>query len=535
MNVQVPRGVDWSATYCRPTTHKKPKSRKYQDLNAYFVSSIIASGGRTTVHTSTLRSLFGGDYRRFIERLIENNVISVKSYLTGGNVVESYSVGESAKEYRLINVAGFENYTISEPSTIRQIKKARVKQLRFTLATHPHLRREYDFICSLSFDLEGATRFLRETYKPVDMVKASRWIISNYGAWGVRLIRAAISNDRRTFKGLSKKLKLTGAYRASDIRKLAEDYRALKTRLHEAEKWNLIQASNDKDEYISISYSKRTNRVHSNLTSTPKNIRKFLTLQGEPLSEIDASNCQWALLMSYERFNLKRATIVFNKKVLKTIKETTKDGGGLWSPTTHQHPHTILLHSLEREDASIVALLESGYFRETIHKEAERTVRRLNLGAQRPTLYPIPDEKKTKQRLISRVLFDRPDAPYLKDEVVVMVFKKLFPNRHERIQQLKSTYWREVAGGVDIQDKPYASLAIRLQRMEAEIFHGLFGEIAIPHGVIHDSILVKSSDADQMIKRMRAISQEYNLTLPLSLDGKFLVFGHSGSYFAAEQ
>ena len=514
MNVQVPRGVDWSATYCRPATTKKPKSRKYQDLNAYFISSIIASGGRTTVHTSTLRSLFGGDYRKFIQSLESSGLISVNP---------SYVIGERAKEFTVNANGGLTDYTITDGSTIRQIKKARVRQLRFTLSVHPHLRREFDFICSLSFDLEGATRFLRETYKPVDMVKASRWVISNYGEWGVPLIRAAISNDRRTFKGLSKKLKLTGTYRAR-LRALAEDYRALKTRLHEAEKWNLIQTSENKEEYISISYSQRTGRVHSNLTSTPKNIRKFLTLQGEPLVEVDASNCQWALLMSYERFNLKYATIESNKKVLKTFKETRKGEGGLWSPTTHQHPNTILLHILEKEYKSIVSQLESGYFRENLHRFARETTSTLNRGAQRSTQYQYPkDERDTKHRLISRVLFDRPDAPYVKEDVVVIAFKKLYPNAYQRIQQLKSTYWREVAGGVDVQGKPYASLAIRLQRAESEVFHGLFGEIPILHGVIHDCVLVKSSDAVDMVKQMKTIAKEYNLTLPLSLNGEFVI------------
>lgn len=119
MNVQVPRGVDWSATYCRPTTHKKPKSRKYQDLNAYFVSSIIASGGRTTVHTSTLRSLFGGDYRKFIQSLESSGLISVKP---------SYVIDEKAKEFTVNTNGGLTDYTITDGSTIRQIKKARVRR-----------------------------------------------------------------------------------------------------------------------------------------------------------------------------------------------------------------------------------------------------------------------------------------------------------------------------------------------------------------------------------------------------------------------
>jgi hypothetical protein len=526
MIVQIPRGVDWAQTYCRPTTHKKPKAKKYQDLNAYFLSSLANKGGSTTFHSETLRTLFGSDYRRFVERLIENNVISVKSYFTGGNVVESYSVGESAKEYRLIDVYGFENYTISEPSTIRKIKKARVKQLRFTLATHPHLRREYDFIAGLSFDIHKATEFLQEEYKPQEMFRAVRYALNKYGTdWGRLLLKAYRDSDRRAIKGLTRKLNLTGRERER-FRVVAENYRALKSRLHEAEKWNLIQTSENKEEYITISYSRRTNRVHTNLTNTPKNLRGFLRKDGEPLTEIDASNCQWALLVSYERFNLNRATNSINKgidKKLSSFKETNKGGGGLWNPTTTNTPYPLLSHVLG-EYRTMVDQLESGYFRDTLHSVACSVGRNLNQGAQRTTAYRIPQsDKKTKHLLLSRVLFDKPDAPYLNDEVVVIAFKKLYPNVYQRIQSLKSAYWREVSAGVDVQGKPYASLAILLQRAESEIFHTLFGEIEIEHGVIHDCILVPESRAEQMAKAMRQIAREYSLTLPLTKGGSLFV------------
>jgi hypothetical protein len=517
MIIQIPRGVDWAQTYCRPSTYK-PKAKKYQDLNAYFLSSLAGRGGSATVHSETLRILFGGDYGKFIQDLTKSNLIDVS---------DSYSVGERAKEYRLINVAGFENYTITEPSTIRQIKKARVKQLRFTLATHPHLRREYDFIAGLTFDIHKATEFLQEEYKPQEMFRAVRYALNKYGTdWGRLLLKAYRDSDRRAIKGLTRKLNLTGRERER-FRMVAENYRALKSRLHEAEKWNLIQTSENKDEYITISYSRRTNRVHTNLTSTPSNLRGFLRKDGEPLTEIDASNCQWALLASYERFNRFYATIESNKrirKVLSSFQETNKGGGGLWNPTTHQDPPSILLHRIENEYRTMVDQLESGYFRDTLHSVACSIGRNLNQGAQRTTAYRIPQsDKKTKHLLLSRVLFDKPDAPYLKDEVVVMAFKKLYPNVYQRIQSLKSTYWREVSAGVDVQGKPYASLAILLQRAESEIFHTLFGAIDIEHGVIHDCILVPESKADDMAKAMRQITREYNLTLPLSKGGSLFV------------
>ena len=70
----------------------------------------------------------------------------------------------------------------------------------------------------------------------------------------------------------------------------------------------------------------------------------------------------------------------------------------------------------------MVDQLESGYFRDTLHSVACSIGRNLNQGAQRTTAYRIPQsDKKTKHLLLSRVLFDRPDAPYLKDEVVVFV------------------------------------------------------------------------------------------------------------------
>ena len=172
----------------------------------------------------------------------------------------------------------------------------------------------------------------------------------------------------------------------------------------------------------------------------------------------------------------------------------------------------------------MVDQLESGYFRETLHSVACSIGRNLNQGAQRTTAYRIPQsDKKTKHLLISRILFDKPDAPYAKDEVVVMAFKKLYPNVYQRLQSLKSTYWREVSAGVDVQGKPYAALAILLQRAESEIFHTLFGAIDIEHGVIHDCILVPESRAEEMARAMRKIAREYKLTLPLTKGGSLFV------------
>jgi hypothetical protein len=162
--------------------------------------------------------------------------------------------------------------------------------------------------------------------------------------------------------------------------------------------------------------------------------------------------------------------------------------------------------SLEKELSKIAELVSSGTFNSYMHQRIQAVGNALNVGGQRPTLFKLPENvKDTKHLLISRVLFENPKRPYLKDELAYITFKREFPNVLRCIEYLKTDGYLLAAGDIPTDGKPYAALALRLQAMEAEMFVHLLPEYtSVPYCTVHDAVLTPVSHRDAITSALKA-------------------------------
>lgn len=233
--------------------------------------------------------------------------------------------------------------------------------------------------------------------------------------------------------------------------------------------------SNDPDKYnpykISIDYIHEKNfyfkvdnvagRVHTNITNLPKELRQFLSYNGQSLINIDISNSQPflfnILIQNYFETKQPKTYFSFNSNSFSNFSNTS----------TSQLPtyKNISPYVVQFEDVKkYVELTSEGKFYEYVMKEG---------GVKKNK------RAEFKKRLFGTVFFCNPSDRYNYKEA--KLFNKLFPNVYEIIGNYKK--------------EDYRQLAIKLQRAEAKIMiNKVCRRIAeekpeIFIATIHDSIL----------------------------------------------
>lgn len=500
MRISVPSGIDLQGL-----------NRTQQDTSAYILH-LLAKKSKTErgaithpvgLHRNTLYALAGKEYHKLIMELEGRGILSVK---------ESYCVGRNTKQYQIKDPAPLEHYNVLDPLTLKRISAARQKQTKYTLLVNPHLQRQYDFIKFLEIDSANARKQIRNAYSLAGLVDAYKRLCSVVGyKLGRELAEAFILGNSQQKKRLRRQVGLTpSSYRT--LTAAAIGYRKLKRREIEVSTWEQMNSK----PLVSLKLSSRTGRLFSNVTGAPKDVRKMLTYKGEALVEIDAASAQWAMLVNL----LSRNTIDINKVLdkKKSNKHPNKDRNQT-TITTQVVPTHLYCVSLEMELKKMGDLVRSGKFNSYMHQRTRAVGNALNVGGQRPTLFKLPEsEKQTKHLLISRVLFENPKRPYLKDELAYITFKREFPNVLRCIEYLKTDGYLLAAGDMPTDGKPYAALALRLQAMEAEMFVHLLPEyINVPYCTIHDAVLAPVSHRDAITSALEALISEYGL--PMTIRG----------------
>jgi hypothetical protein len=353
---------------------------------------------------------------------------------------------------------------------------------------------------------------MQAAYGQGTLIDGYKKLVRAYGALKAREVAEAfINSNTPEKKRLRKQLKFTSE-QYQWLNRNAENYRKLHKRIIEIDAWKELQRASAKDKWVRMSTSKRTGRLFTNVTSTPKDVRKELKYNGESLVELDASSAQWALLVDLleTHSNIRKGI-----KELKTGKQVGEKGGVSAPPTKRKNPVHPLCVSLESELAKLRELVSSGTFNAYMHQRIQVVGKALNVGGQRPTLFKLPDTvKETKLLLISRVLFEDPRRGYLQDELAYITFKREFPNVLRCIEYLKTDGYQFAAGAIPTGEKPYSALALRLQAMEAEVFIELLPQyLNVPYCTIHDAVLVPESSKGTVLSALEALIADYNLPM----------------------
>jgi len=500
LKLLIPTGIDLSGL-----------NRTEADTGAYLLHTLArksrATGQPITtphgLHRHILYAVGGKNYKYLLTVLAERGIINAGKF---------YEVGYSSKQYAIATPARLERYEVKDPLALKRIANARAIQTKYTLLLNPHLKGQYDFIKQLTLDADSTRSKMQAAYGQGTLIDGYKKLVRAYGALKAREVAEAfINSNTLEKKRLRKQLKFTSE-QYKWLNRNAEKYRKLHKRIIEIDAWKELQQASAKDKWVRMSTSKRTGRLFTNVTSTPKDVRKELKYNGESLVELDASSAQWALLVDLleTHSNIRKGI-----KELKTSKEVG-ERGGVSAPTTKRpNPVHPLCVSLESELAKLRELVSSGTFNAYMHQRIQVVGKALNVGGQRPTLFKLPDTvKETKLLLISRVLFEDPRRGYLQSELAYITFKREFPAVLRWIEYLKTDGYQFAAGAIATGEKPYSALALRLQAMEAEVFIELLPQyLNVPYCTIHDAVLVPESSKGAVLSALEALIADYNLPM----------------------
>jgi hypothetical protein len=401
MKLLIPTGVDFSGL-----------NRTEADTGAYLLHTLArksrAIGQPLTtphgLHRHILYAVGGKNYKYLLTVLAERGIINAGKF---------YEIGYSSKQYAIATPARLERYEVKDPLALKRIANARAIQTKYTLLLNPHLKGQYDFIKQLTLDADSTRSKMQAAYGQSTLIDGYKKLVRAYGALKAREVAEAfINSNTPEKKRLRKQLKFTSE-QYQWLNRNAEKYRKLHKRIIEIDAWKELQQASAKDKWVRMSTSKRTGRLFTNVTSTPKDVRKELKYNGQSLVELDASSAQWAFLVDLleTHSNIRKGI-----KELKTSKEVGERGGVSAPPTNRPNPVHPLCVSLESELAKLRELVSSGTFNAYMHQRIQVVGKALNVGGQRPTLFKLPETvKETKHLLISRVLFEDPRRGYLQD------------------------------------------------------------------------------------------------------------------------
>lgn len=502
MKLLIPTGIDLSGL-----------NRTEADTGAYLLHTLArksrAIGQPLTtphgLHRHILYAVGGKNYKYLLTVLAERGIINAGKF---------YEVGYSSKQYAIAKPARLERYEVKDPLALKRIANARAIQTKYTLLLNPHLKGQYEFITQLTLDTDATRSKMQAAYGQGTLIDGYRKLVQAYGTLKAREVAEAfINSNTPEKKRLRKQLKFTSE-QYQWLNRNAEKYRKLHKRITEIDAWKELQQATTKYKWVRMSTSKRTGRLFTNVTSTPKDVRKEMKYNGESLLELDASSAQWAFLVDLlETHNSYRKGI----KELKTSKEVGERGGVNAPTTNRQNPVHPLCVSLESELAKLRELVSSGNFNAYMHERVLEFGKRLNTGGQRTKLYKLPATvKETKHLLISRVLFEDPKRSYLQDELAYIAFKREFPAVLRWIEYLKTDGYQFAAGEIPTGEKPYSALALRLQAMEAEVFVELLPQyLNVPYCTIHDAVLVPESSKGTVLSALEALIADYNLPMQI--------------------
>ena len=526
--VQIPQEITFSDLY-NPYVKNR---RRGSDVNAQIISTLILKNqwkrkpinSYVPLNAQVLRNICGGDYGKYISALLQANIIEEYSApyeytLRDGTVLKSkgtYSTRlKQSKQYRLKcdKDAVLESYTIIDKTVIAKINKARIQKLERLIKSNPTAKLVYENLKKLSIDYNEAKKAMRETYQYNVLVMWARYFLKDHTAKELKQFITEVLQNKKNKTKLIQIFKKYGSDvsrdQLSDVIKVVESYVKLKHRMHYIGILKAIQEGNHS--YISMSEDKRTRRIFHTLTMTPRNIRTYVRLDGKNLIELDASNCQWQLL-------IKLCNILCDYSFYKDLLSKY---GIITTQTQHNN-----------QDTEIPPLNMLHNFFDTYKDEVLKESKKLHTYLERDLLRQfIVDEYKEKKGkiittadakgyLIKNVLFGNPDNQSYPNWTSVKAFREAFPTLYQVLIKLKR-YWIDEKhfGYTQYDDKKkqknrFKALPLILQRMESEIFQDGLTELKVPFITIHDAVITNEDGQGAVLKTLteRAKETKTNLT-----------------------
>lgn len=544
IEVKIPLQFDLKAL---PNHFKKRKKRGY-DYYAYLVGLMVHKAEQRRVSYGTyfgfssdvLRTLIGGDYNNYLKALLKAGYIkeysNPYSYVKDGveykckGTFKKSGVGR-AKRYAL-NLEKikqesekeilFTTYTISDKKIIDKINTQRVKNTQRVVEAYPTAKRVFDSLKELTILEDEAVRYLHEKYDYEHIREYGKYLLKRLGKNTLKKFIAELqgTKNKRKLKSIFNAYGLTTSeFIRVEIRNLLSKYNSLNARLHAID--TLKKIANGEHESISISRDHKTGRLFHNMTMTPKDLKPFVRLCGQPLVEIDGSNAQWWLLHGYiknlcnilDRNSFKRlnGSLESLKGKLQDnyIKRDSIEGIEATTPNymlhsfSNEEDYARYKGNVERELYSLETMLTTGSFRNYFIEAYKKKGLELN-----------PSEVKVN--LIKYILFGNVNRKYYHDATIVKLFKERYPYLHQIISDLKTKHIDHDLFGYEMRDQ-WKCLALIMQSKEASIF---VSEMMFTDAVFmtsHDAIVTNEENISKVEKTLTEALKRANTKMRLGI------------------
>ena len=529
--------------------YKKNRKRGIDNnafLIGYFVSKAEAGNlsfdTYFSLNSDVLRSYLGGDYKKYINALLNAGYLSEYSNpytyttkeLVDGKEVEvekkctgNYSIHKGiSKKYKLNVGKGhalskvIKTHYVTDKKIIEKYRSIRVKQTQNTIEHNPKARHIYDTLTSLEVDHRKAIMFLRDKYNFKEIYRCSKYLISQIGNINTRLFLAELI-EKKGEKSIQKIFKKYGVTLPAGVdgtyyRKGLDEYNKLLYRMSLLNK--LKRISNGEHDLIILKEDKKTGRLFHTLTQVTKDLKPFVTFGGGYLVEIDGSNCQLNLLSDLIR---KTMQLKITPSFLENNNNSIDNKAGVYRNTCYNQ--TIL---------SCIKNIEPINHKQ--HLELEQELKRFNLLLDRDSmsnaegfrdlfiqLYKKHYSKElsageVKMNVIKNILFINPDEAYYKNKEIVVLFRKEFPNILNMIERLKRRMVNNHAFGYSDKDR-WKCLSLMLQKMETKIFVDALESLNVPAVTIHDSIVCLDKDKHILKAKLDELINKFNSNLKLKI------------------
>ena len=533
--VDIPQGLPLKDLH---TEYKKNK-RRGRDLNAYFVGHLVKHNQHkrkklnefVPMNSAVLRNVFGGNYAKYLQRLIDLKVIEqynrpTEIKLKDGTIWKhngTYSTSNGiSKKYRLLfdDATPLKQYVIKDKAVVRKINNVRIQKLRYLLKNNSTARKVYESIKKITIDYNGSIEFIKSEYDYKTMNQWARWFIAKDGQSAhtlkkfIRDILSAKTKEARRNvlieNNLDQRKPVRKLNELCDIAlEVVKSYAKFQSRLRWIKVIDAIQKGNHS--LISMSQDKYSGRIYHTFTLTARNIRPFLKLDNKTLVEFDGANCQWMLFQ-------KLCNILCQPSFYSKIIEDygIKDQETTLNSSTTQGVYLSMLHSffdgrkneVEKELHKLTAYLSTNKLRKmVVDAEAKRG--------------KTITESQAKVALISNVLFGNVDDRGFNQYRSVQAFKQEFPLLLAIIYKLKKYWINESVYGYKPKDIFGRSLRYKafprlLQRMESDVFVKGMEDAQCDFLTLHDAIVTNESGAVEVKQTLDRIIDKSNSNIKLN-------------------
>lgn len=506
ISVYKPKG--WNFNELVHSNTPKYKKRKVERIT-HFTSSILtknlyqkkAFNTPVNLHAEVLGGLYGKDYKtQIIDPLVKANYLKVNDKFSAGNFSKSYA----------LNLEGFtqlEEVFLVDPVFLKKVNETTRRRTDFILKTYPESQAIYHTLLYTSVDYEPCVQHLNRKFNVKFLKELYSHLLGRFGSENTKeLLRLCIKAN--SYKGqfkrtLKNQIKNRYGFKSQDLENLLNYtswFTTYKSYIWHLNQWKQLgEADIDQKKNFIFFTTDKSKRLYHNASSTPKDIRKFLRVEGEPLVEIDASNSQWFLLVALLEAKTREHILYSHNK-----NRNSKVEGG-----NHTHTRTLplMFPTFQTELQTLKAYLEQGVFRQVFTAVVSE------MQGKEYT------EGKTKGLLIKRILFEDPNRNYMVKEPIVQAFKSLFPTLYKSIVWLKKEGLDYQSLGYSQKDS-YKALAVELQRMESSIFiRGVHKHLeGVLRLSIHDALLVRQNDVKRVLNGLQQTAKDkWGISLKVTL------------------